>query len=88
METWVDGSNRLWGIGKIETLQIEFNSSLRGRVRKYSLQSKDRFNDVASYNSKTKVYHFPFYYSDCEKSIADWSDKIFDDSKLKLSRFF
>lgn len=81
METWIDDSNRLWGIGKTETLQIEFNSSLRGRVRKYSLQSKDRFNDTASYNSKTKVYHFPFYYSDCEKAIADWSDEIFKQHK-------
>jgi hypothetical protein len=84
-EVWVD-SGTVWGRGSVADITIEFHSSLRGYVRKFSLKTIGRWEDKASFNPKTGDDTFPYFFSDCKDSICKWADTIIEQNKKR--KFF
>jgi len=86
VEKWVDEVNHLWCRGVVKDLHIEFTCSLRGNVTKYVLKDKARFRDKAIYSAKRKEFNFPFFYSECQNAIMNWSDELVANAKIEFKK--
>jgi hypothetical protein len=80
VETWEE-KGIIHALGSHASIQVQVSFKPRGYVLAFLLKDELRWEDKASYNTKTGQADFPFYYSNAQGRIIKWGKAIFEEKK-------
>lgn len=78
-----ENKGSIYVLGKYSSMNIQVSFKPRGYVLKFLIKDELRWEDKASYNTKTGQANFHFYYSNAQGKIIDWAKAIFIENTLK-----
>jgi hypothetical protein len=80
-ETVREENGVLYVYGTYGSVNIHLSFKPKGFVLSFIINDKFRWNDKASYNTKTNQSDFPFYYSNAEGKIIEWAKRVFEENR-------
>jgi len=69
--------------GNFASIRVQVLFKPRGFVLNFLLNDESRWEDKASFNTKTGQNDFPFYYSDAQAKIIEWGTRVYEESRMK-----
>jgi len=82
IRTWEE-KGAIHVLGAYNSLSVEVSFRPRGLVLSFVLKDDLRWEDKASYNTKTGHSEFPFYYSATQPNIIEWAAGVFEQKRLR-----
>jgi hypothetical protein len=69
--------------GNFASIRVQVSFKPRGFVLSFLLNDESRWEDKASFNTKTGQNDFPFYYSDAQAKIVEWGKLVYEENKVR-----
>lgn len=80
-ETVREEKGMFYVYGTYGSINVHLSFKPRGYVLSFIINDKFRWNDKASYNTKTGQSDFPFYYSNAKEKISTWAKAVFEENR-------
>lgn len=72
--------------GNFSSIQLQVSFRPRGFVLNFLLNDESRWEDKASFNTKTGQTDFPFYYSEAQAKIIEWGKRVYEENRVRPKR--
>lgn len=72
--------------GEYASMRIKVSFKPRGFVLNFLLNDELRWEDKASFNTKTGQNNFPYYYSEAKGKIIEWGKQVYEEKMVQLNR--
>lgn len=69
--------------GNFASIRVQVSFKPRGFVLNFLLNDESRWEDKASFNTKTGQNDFPFYYSEAQGKIIEWAKRIYEEKRMR-----
>lgn len=73
----------IYAYGTCGSVNVHLSFKPKGFVLSFIINDKLRWNDKASYNTKTGQSDFPFYYTNTQEKFIAWATAIFEDKRFR-----
>jgi hypothetical protein len=80
VKTWEE-KEMIHALGSYTSIRVQVSFKPRGYVLAFLLKDDLRWEEKASYNTKTGQGDFPFYYSNAQGKIIEWGRAVFKEKK-------
>src|SRR3990172_8380776 len=81
VKTWEEKGS-IHALGTYSSISVKVAFKPKGFVLTFQIKDDLRWEDKASYNTKTDQRDFPFYYSNAQEKIIEWGKSVFEENKL------
>lgn len=81
VKTWEE-NNSNHANGTYSSISVKVSFKPKGFILTFLIKDYLRWEDKASYNTKTGQGDFPFYYSNVQGKIIEWGKSVFEENKL------
>jgi len=85
-ETTKEEKGTIYVSGACGSLNAHLSFKPKGFVLSFIINDKLRWDDKASYNTKTGQSNFPFYYSNAQAKIIEWAKAVFEEKKATIKK--
>jgi hypothetical protein len=82
VKTWEE-KGTIYALGSYASIRVQVSFKPRGFVLGFLVKDDLRWQEKASYNTKTAQGDFPFYYSHVQGKIIEWGKAIFEGERLR-----
>jgi hypothetical protein len=82
VKTWEE-KGTIYVLGTYASLYVKVSFKPRGFVLSFLIKDDLRWEDKASYNTKTGQSDFPFYYSKAQGRIIEWGKSVFEEKRIR-----
>lgn len=76
-------SGNVYVSGEFASMRVELSFKPRGYVLNFLLNDGLRWEDKATFNTKTGQNHFPFYYSEAQEKIIEWGKQVYEEKRVQ-----
>lgn len=82
VKTWEEKGN-IHVLGIYASVNVKVSFKPRGFVLSFLIKDDLRWEDKASYNTKTGQGDFPYYYSNARGKIIEWGKSVFEENRKR-----
>lgn len=82
IKTWEE-KGTIYALGTYASIRVQVSFKPKGFILRFLVTDDLRWEESASYNTKTGQGDFPFYYSDAQGAIIEWGKLILEGDRLR-----
>jgi hypothetical protein len=72
--------------GTYGSINVQLSFKPHGFVLNFIIKDNLRWDDKASYNTKTGQSNFPFYYTEAQDKIIEWAKRVFEEKRSQTKK--
>lgn len=82
IKSWEE-KGAIYALSSFASIQVQMSFKPRGFVLNFLLNDESRWEDKASFNTKTGQGEFPFYYSEAQSKITEWACRMYEEKRVR-----
>jgi len=82
IKSWEE-KGAIHALGSFASIRVQVAFKPRGFVLNFLLNDESRWEDKASFNTKTGQGYFPFYYSEAQSKIIGWANQVYEENRAR-----
>jgi hypothetical protein len=82
IKSWEE-KGAIHALGSFASIRVQVSFKPRGSLLNFLLNDESRWEDKASFNTKTGQGYFPFYYSDSQSKIIEWGHRVHEEKRIR-----